>query len=91
MYLLAIIAYLLSFALYLNMKSIKLFNQDRFNLVSRESFLLFNNIFFITAALTVFIGTIYPLFAEIAYQEKVSVGAPTIISLLISYWRQQSY
>ena len=76
MYLLAIIAYLLSFALYLNMKSIKLFNQDRFNLVSRESFLLFNNIFFITAALTVFIGTIYPLFAEIAYQEKVSVGAP---------------
>ena len=58
------------------MKSIKLFNQDRFNLVSRESFLLFNNIFFITAALTVFIGTIYPLFAEIAYQEKVSVGAP---------------
>ena len=76
MYLLAIVAYLLAFTLYLDMKSIKLFNQDKFNLLSRESFLLLNNIFFISAALTVFIGTIYPLFAEIAYQEKVSVGAP---------------
>jgi|TARA_B100000787_G_C16183909_1_gene293464 cytochrome c-type biogenesis protein CcmF len=76
MYLLAIVAYLLSFALFLNIKSLKLFNQDKFDLLSRESFLLLNNVFFISAALTVFIGTIYPLFAEIIYQEKVSVGAP---------------
>ena len=76
MYLLAIVAYLLSFAIYLNIKSVKLFNQDKFNLLSRESFLLFNNIFFISAALTVFIGTIYPLFTEIIYQKQVSVGAP---------------
>jgi cytochrome c-type biogenesis protein CcmF len=76
MYLLAIVAYLLSFAVYLNIKSVKLFNQDKFYLLSRESFLLFNNIFFISAALTVFIGTIYPLFTEIIYQKQVSVGAP---------------
>ena len=30
----------------------------------------FNNIFFISAALTVFIGTIYPLFTEIIYQKQ---------------------
>ena len=76
MYLLAIVVYLLSFAVYLNIKSVKLFNQDKFYLLSRESFLLFNNIFFISAALTVFIGTIYPLFTEIIYQKQVSVGAP---------------
>ena len=76
MYLLAIVTYLLFFALYLNVKSFNLFNQDKFHLFSRESFLLFNNIFFISAALTVFIGTIYPLFAEIIYQKQVSVGAP---------------
>tara|TARA_X000000368_G_scaffold395367_1_gene362754 strand:- start:140 stop:1987 length:1848 start_codon:yes stop_codon:yes gene_type:complete len=75
-YLLAIVAYLLFYTFYLNLKSINLFNQDRFNILSRESFLLLNNIFFISASLTVFIGTIYPLFSEIVYGQQISVGAP---------------
>ena len=52
------------------------FNQDTFSLISKESFLLLNNIFFIASALTVFIGTIYPLFSELFFESSVSIGAP---------------
>ena len=57
-------------------KSFTYFNEDSFTLLSKESFLLLNNIFFICAALTVFIGTIYPLFSEMIIKQSVSVGAP---------------
>ena len=76
LYLIAIISYLLAFTFYLNIKSTKLLGQDQFSLISRESFLLFNNVFFIAAAITVFIGTIYPIFTEFVQGQKISVGAP---------------
>ena len=64
LFLIIIIAYLLAMTVRLNIKSISNFNEDSFNLISRESFLLLNNIFFICSALVVFIGTVYPLFSE---------------------------
>ena len=76
LFLIIIIGYLFLVTLRLNIKSVSVFNEDTFNLVSKESFLLFNNIFFIAAALTVFVGTLYPLFSELFFQSAVSIGAP---------------
>ncbi len=76
LFLIIIIAYLLAITVRLNIKSISNFNEDSFNLLSKESFLLLNNIFFICSALVVFIGTVYPLFSEMILKTSVSVGAP---------------
>jgi len=47
-----------------------------FSMVSRESALLLNNILLAVAAFVVFIGTIWPLVAELFLGRKLSVGAP---------------
>lgn len=47
-----------------------------FSMVSRESALVLNNILLATAALVVFVGTLWPLVAEMAWGRKLSVGAP---------------
>ncbi len=47
-----------------------------FAMVSRESALVANNLLLAVAAFVVFIGTIWPLVAEILWQRKLSVGAP---------------
>ena len=44
--------------------------------LSRESTLLFNNLFLVVAALTVFFGTLYPLVAEVIAGERITVAAP---------------
>ncbi len=44
--------------------------------VSRESALLLNNILLAVSAFVVFVGTIWPLVAEMAFGRKLSVGAP---------------
>ncbi len=47
-----------------------------FSLVSRESALVANNILLAVACFVVFIGTVWPLVAELLFQRKLSVGAP---------------
>ena len=47
-----------------------------FELVSRESALVANNLLLSVILGTVFVGTLYPLFAEALTGEKMSVGAP---------------
>jgi cytochrome c-type biogenesis protein CcmF len=47
-----------------------------FGLVSRESALVLNNILLAVAAFVVFVGTIWPLVAELAFGRKLSVGPP---------------
>ena len=47
-----------------------------FGTVSRESALVLNNVLLAVAALVVFIGTVWPLVAELAFSRKVSVGPP---------------
>ena len=47
-----------------------------FGLVSRESFLVVNNILLCVAAFVVFVGTIWPLVAELFFDRKLSVGPP---------------
>jgi cytochrome c-type biogenesis protein CcmF len=47
-----------------------------FGLVSRESALVANNILLSVAAFVVFIGTVWPLVAELLWDRKLSVGPP---------------
>jgi len=47
-----------------------------FGLVSRESGILLNNIILAVSSFVVFIGTIWPLVAEMFFDRKLSVGAP---------------
>jgi cytochrome c-type biogenesis protein CcmF len=47
-----------------------------FELVSRESGLVVNNLILSVILGIVFVGTLYPLFVEAATGEKISVGAP---------------
>ena len=47
-----------------------------FGLISRESALVTNNLLLIVSAGVVFVGTLWPLFAELAFGQKLSVGAP---------------
>jgi cytochrome c-type biogenesis protein CcmF len=47
-----------------------------FSLVSRESALVLNNILLAVSSFVVFVGTIWPLFAEIIVGRTLSVGAP---------------
>jgi cytochrome c biogenesis factor len=45
-------------------------------MLSRETFLLINNVLFTAAALAVLIGTLYPLALDVLSGEKISVGPP---------------
>jgi cytochrome c-type biogenesis protein CcmF len=47
-----------------------------FGLVSRESALVVNNLLLAVSCLVVFVGTLWPLFAELAFDRRVSVGPP---------------
>ena len=44
--------------------------------ISREGALVYNNLFLVTAAATVLVGTLYPLALEAVSGQKISVGAP---------------
>src|SRR5574343_145759 len=48
----------------------------RFGLVSRESFLLTNNVLLVVACATVLLGTLYPLLIDALGVGKISVGPP---------------
>ncbi|MEC3860447.1 heme lyase CcmF/NrfE family subunit [Mesobacterium sp. TK19101] len=47
-----------------------------FGIVSRESALVANNIFLAVACFVVFVGTLWPVVAELLFARKLSVGAP---------------
>ncbi len=50
---------------------------------SRETFILVNNWFMIFYLITVFLGTIYPIFTEVISNTKISVGPPFYNSVII--------
>ena len=79
---------------------------NRFSWLSRETFLLINNILMVTALFTVVLGTLYPLIAEVITGNKMSVGppyfeavfAPLLLPAIwlmaaapVSQWKQMSF
>ncbi len=76
-YLLAILAFFVGGALTLfAARAREMEARGVFGLLSRESGLVLNNILLAVAAFVVFIGTIWPLAAELFFDRKLSVGAP---------------
>jgi len=54
--------------------------------ISKETFILSNNWFMMFYLVTVFIGTIYPIFTQVLFDTKISVGPPfynTVIAPII--------
>ncbi len=47
-----------------------------FSMVSRESALVLNNILLAVSSFVVFVGTLWPMLAEMMFDRKLSVGAP---------------
>ena len=54
-----------------------------YTIVSREAGILLNNVFLVTAAATILLGTLYPLFLDALGLGKVSVGPPYFNSVFI--------
>jgi cytochrome c-type biogenesis protein CcmF len=54
-----------------------------FDLISRESMLLTNNVLFMVAAGSVLLGTLYPLFLDALGLGKISVGPPYFESVFV--------
>ena len=72
-------ASLLLFAL----RADRLNSESRYAWLSRESFLLVNNLLLITATTVVLLGTLFPLIADAFNLGKISVGAPYFNALFV--------
>ncbi len=71
-----IVILLFSFSL-LAYRSKDLRSEERFDsILSRESAFLFNNLLFLAAAFSVFLGTIFPILSEAFTGKKILVGPP---------------
>ncbi|MEL6679798.1 MAG: heme lyase CcmF/NrfE family subunit [Pseudomonadota bacterium] len=76
-FILAILAVSIGGALTLYaLRAHELRSNTAFGTVSRESALVMNNLLLAVCAAVVFIGTMWPLFAEMATGDKISVGPP---------------
>ena len=58
-------------------------SESSFELVSRETFLLGNNILLVVVAMMVLLGTLYPLLIDALGMGKISVGPPYFNALFI--------
>jgi cytochrome c-type biogenesis protein CcmF len=56
----------------------------RFEVISRESLLLTNNVLFTVAAGSVLLGTLYPLFVDALGDAKLSVGPPYFNAVFVA-------
>ncbi len=54
-----------------------------FDLISRESMLLANNVLLVVAAAAVLLGTLYPLVLDALGMGKISVGPPYFVSVFV--------
>ena len=57
--------------------------EERMLPVSREGLIVINNLFILSACATVLLGTLYPMLAELASDEKITVGPPYFQSTFI--------
>ncbi len=61
----------------------KLVSEDGFSPLSRETFLLLNNLFLVVAAAAILLGTLYPLVLDALGLGKISVGPPYFNSIFM--------
>tara|TARA_B100000780_G_C21119361_1_gene453269 strand:- start:1506 stop:3386 length:1881 start_codon:yes stop_codon:yes gene_type:complete len=75
LYILVFLSLMIFFSIIIFFKNYKKNNYD-FNANSKETFILINNWFMMFFLVSVLIGTLYPIFAEVINQTKISVGPP---------------
>jgi len=82
-YFMVFIIFIVLFSLFMYQKNKKIISskEDILSLLSKENFLIFNNIFFLVITLTVFLGTVFPIISEAITGEKILVG-PTFYDLV---------
>lgn len=82
-FILALFALFTSFGLILLLfRGFRLSKSEPFSFLSKETFILINNILLAVAFFVVFLGTLYPLIADIFNLGKISVGEPYFNSLM---------
>ena len=75
LYILVFLSLMIFFSIIIFFKNNKK-NNYYFNANSKETFILINNWFMMFFLVSVLIGTLYPIFAEVINQTKISVGPP---------------
>lgn len=86
LFILILLVVIVGLGLYLYWKnSGKLIENKSIKLISREGAISLNNIFMLTIAGTVLLGTIYPLFTEAFLNKKISVGAPFFNKTIVPF------
>ncbi len=58
-------------------------SESSYELVSREMFLLINNLILVTCSITVLLGTLYPIISDVLHLGKFSVGAPYFNTIFV--------
>ena len=75
-----------AFGLFLFLRDSNTFsNNFKINLISKQGAISLNNIFILTLSFTILVGTLYPLFSNIFFNKKISVGAPFFNSILMPF------
>ena len=74
-YILIFLSLMILGSVFLVFKKFKTSNYN-LNTNSKETFILINNWFMIFYLITVFLGTVYPIFSEVLSGHKISVGPP---------------
>ena len=64
-------------------RAVKFSSVGRFDVVSKETMLLINNVLLVVAMLTILIGTLYPLFEDALGVQKSSVGPPYFSAVFV--------
>ena len=64
-------------------RAVKFSSVGRFEVVSKETMLLINNVLLVVAMLTILIGTLYPLFEDALGMPKSSVGPPYFSAVFV--------
>ncbi len=83
-YILAFLAVCIGGALLLYaLRAPRMTSKAGFNPVSRESFILFNNVLLVVATSLILLGTLYPLFLDALNLGKISVGPPYFETVFI--------
>ena len=85
-FILIICAFFIFSSLILLIKKAEIIKEEKLiSPISKEGAIIFNNLLMIALLLTIFIGTIYPIFLEIFTGEQISVGPPyfNLTSILI--------
>ena len=85
-FILIICAFFIFSSLILLIKKAEIIKEEKLiSPISKEGAIIFNNLLMIALLLTIFIGTIYPIFLEIFTGEQISVGPPyfNLSSILI--------